>query len=162
MTRDAILQELSTEEVTTRRVLERVPTDKLGWKPHVKSKSAGELAWHIATIPWRAASMMQYSEVDVATIKAAPMPADSATIVAEFDRLLGEAKEMIGKLDDATLDQHTTLRRGDFTVFSGPRSQVLRRILLNHLYHHRGQLTVYLRLLDVSVPSVYGPTADER
>ncbi|MBV8202225.1 MAG: DinB family protein [Acidobacteria bacterium] len=158
---DPILEELSRETATTRRVLERVPSDKLAWKPHPKSKSAGELAWHLAAIPRRIATILQHDDVDVTTIKAPPMPETTAEIVAGLDRQTAEAAELLSRLDDAALSRTTTMRRGEVKVFSGPKLALLRTVLLNHCYHHRGQLSVYLRLLDVPVPSVYGPTADE-
>jgi uncharacterized damage-inducible protein DinB len=158
---DSILDELGREAATTRRVLERVPSDRLSWKPHQKSKSVGELAWHIATIPRRVATMVQSDDADVTTVKAAPMPETTAGIVEAFDGQIAEAKELLSKLDDAALARMTTMRRGQLKLFSGPKAALLRAVMLNHGYHHRGQLSVYLRLLDVPVPPIYGPTADE-
>lgn len=158
---DPILDEVTREAATTRRVLERVPSDQLGWRPHPKSKSAGELAWHVASIPGRIARLVQEDDVDVTTVKQLPMPETTAGIVEGFDRHVADAKELLARLDDAALARFTTMRRGDVKVFSGPKLALLRAVMLNHSYHHRGQLTVYLRLLNVPVPSVYGPTADE-
>jgi len=160
---DSILEELTREAATTRRALERVPTEKLAWKPHEKSKTAGQLAWHIATIPHRMATFAQGGdEVDVTTtMKPPPMPETTAGIVEAFERQIAEAKAMLSKLDDSSLARIFTMRRGEVKMFSGPKSAFLRTVLLNHLYHHRGQLSVYLRLLNVPVPPVYGPTADE-
>jgi uncharacterized damage-inducible protein DinB len=158
---DAFLDELNRESQTTRRVLERIPSDKLGWKPHAKSKSAGELAWHVASIPRRIALLAQHDDVDATTVKQPPLPATKEEILAGFDSMVAEAKSLLSELDDTTLAGTTTLRRGDTKFFSGPRTALLRAVMLNHTYHHRGQLSVYLRLLDVPVPSVYGPTADE-
>jgi uncharacterized damage-inducible protein DinB len=158
---DPILDELTREAATTLRVLERVPSDQLGWRPHPKSKSAGELAWHIASIPARIARFVQQDDVDVTTVKQPPMPETTAGIVEGFERQVAEAKELLARLDDSALSRVTTMRRGDVKVFSGPKLAFLRAVMLNHSYHHRGQLSVYLRLLNVPVPSVYGPTADE-
>jgi uncharacterized damage-inducible protein DinB len=158
---DPILDELTREAATTRRVLERVPPDKLAWRPHQKSKSIGELAWHVAAIPGRIAKVVQHDDVDVTTAPQPPMPETAAGLVEGFDRHLAEAKELLARLDDAALSRTMTMRRGDLKIFSGPKHALLRTIMLNHTYHHRGQLSVYLRLLDVPVPSVYGPTADE-
>ena len=158
---DPILDEVTREAVTTRRVLERVPADQLGWRPHPKSKSAGELAWHIASIPRRIATIVQEDDVDVTTVQAPPMPETTAGIVEGFDRQVAEAKELLARLDDAALARVTTMRRGDVKVFSGPKLALLRTVMLSHSYHHRGQLSVYLRLLNVPVPSIYGPSADE-
>lgn len=159
---DPILDELTREAATTRRVLERVPSDQLGWRPHPKSKSAGELAWHIASIPGRIAKILQEDDVDVTTVKQPPMPETTAGIVEGFEQGIAEAKALLARLDDAALSRVTTMRRGDIKVFSGPKLALLRTVMLSHSYHHRGQLSVYLRLLNVPVPSIYGPTADER
>src|SRR6202035_2743892 len=149
---DSIIDELTLEAKTTRRVLERVPDDRLSWKPHQKSKTIGELSWHLASIPKRIATMVQEDDVDVTTVKAAPMPATVAGILEEFDREVADAKELLSQLDDSALLRETTMRRGEVRMFSGPKAALLRRVMLNHSYHHRGQLSVYLRLLDVPVP----------
>ena len=159
---DPILDELAREAQTTRRVLQRLPPEKLAWKPHPKSKSLGELAWHVASIPGRIAVAAQSDDIDLSTVKAPPLPASAAEIVARFEESLPATRALLAKLDDAALARTITMRFGDRTVFHGPRSEFLRTVLLNHGYHHRGQLTVYLRLLEVPVPPVYGPTADER
>ncbi len=158
---DSILAELDRESQATRRVLERIPEDKLAWKPHPKSKSIGELGWHVAAIPGRIAMVVQSDDADAATFPQAPMPETAAGIVEGYGQSLARAKELLGRLDDDALGRTTTLRRGDRKIFSGPKRELLRAVMLNHGYHHRGQLSVYLRLLDVPVPSVYGPTADE-
>jgi uncharacterized damage-inducible protein DinB len=158
---DSILDELTREAATTRRVLERIPSDQLAWRPHQKSKSIGELAWHVAAVPLRIATLAQQDDVDAMTVKQPPMPETTAGLVEGFDRQIAEAKELLARLDDAALSRTTTLRRGDLKIFSGPKHALLRTVMLNHTYHHRGQLSVYLRLLDVPVPSIYGPTADE-
>jgi uncharacterized damage-inducible protein DinB len=107
------------------------------------------------------AAILQHDDVDVTTVKQPPMPETTAEIVAGFDQQIAEARELLSQLDDSALARMTTMRRGDVKIFSGPKAVLLRAVLLNHSYHHRGQLSVYLRLLDVPVPSVYGPTADE-
>jgi uncharacterized damage-inducible protein DinB len=158
---DSILDELDREAATTRRVLERLPSDNLSWKPHQKSKSIGELAWHVATIPKRIATFVQGDDADVTTFKAPPMPETTAGIVEAFDGQIAETKELLSQLDDAALARTTTMRRGQLKLFSGPKLALLRAVMLNHSYHHRGQLSVYLRLLEIPVPPIYGPTADE-
>jgi uncharacterized damage-inducible protein DinB len=158
---DSVLEEMTREAGSTRRVLERVPPDKLSWRPHQKSKSIGELAWHVASIPGRMAKLVQQDDVDVTSVTQGPMPETTAGLVEGFDRQLAEAKELLARLDDSALSRITTMRRGDLKIFSGPKLALLRTVMLNHTYHHRGQLSVYLRLLDVPVPSIYGPTADE-
>jgi uncharacterized damage-inducible protein DinB len=158
---DAILEELTREAETTRRVLERVPDEKLSWRPHEKSKSLGELAWHVATIPRRIASMARGEQADVTKFPAAPMPATSAGIVEAFAKNVAEARELLSKLDDESLSKKFVMRRGEIKMFSRPKLEFLRTVMLNHSYHHRGQLSVYLRLVGVPVPPIYGPTADE-
>src|SRR5690349_17547685 len=115
---DPILEELTREAATTRRVLERVPSDQLGWRPHQKSKSAGELAWHIAAIPGRIARLVQEDDVDVTTVKQPPMPETTAGIVEGFDQKVAEAKELLARLDDSALARVTTMRRGEVKMFS--------------------------------------------
>ncbi len=159
---ESILDELGREAKTTRRVLQRLPTDKLGWKPHPKSKSLGELGWHLATIPFRIASGAQTDDFDVLAVKAPPLPATTEEILTRYDEQMVEARARLATLDDDALARTMTMRAGLNTIFHGPRAQFLRSVMLNHSYHHRGQLTVYLRLLEVAVPPVYGPTADER
>ncbi|HEV2386075.1 MAG TPA: DinB family protein [Candidatus Acidoferrales bacterium] len=157
---EPILSEFREEVPATRRALERVPPDKLGWKPHPKSRSLGELAMHIASIPGMAERVAKFDEF---TAGGAPPPSANTAedIRAAFEKNVRAAEEILGNMtDEAALGNWRFLFKGK-EIFSRPRVAVLRRILLNHLYHHRGQLSVYLRLLDVPVPMVYGPTADE-
>lgn len=158
---DPILMELEQEAVTTRRVLERVPEDKLSFRPHPKSMSLGQLALHIATTPSGVATMASLDGMD----EPPKFQQDEATsrqqILGALDASLVEARSLIEAMDDARLAAAWTLSSGGQVVMSLPRIALLRAIMLNHWYHHRGQLTVYLRLLDVPLPSVYGPTADE-
>lgn len=156
-----LLQELEQEAATTRRVLERVPEKQLGWKPHEKSMSLGELALHVASIPGGIAEMAAQPGFDFQTRP----PRGTATTVAELlttlDQGLAKAKSILGKMDDAALAASWRLSNGEQVVLEIPRAALLRNIMLNHWYHHRGQLTVYLRLTGALVPSVYGPSADE-
>ena len=158
---DAVIEELDNEAQTTRRVLERIPTEKLAWRPHEKSKSLGELAWHVATLPPRVAAMAQEDEADVTRFKTAPMPATGPEIVQAFERNIAEAKEKLSRLDEAALLRKFVMRRGETKLFSRSKFEFLRTVMLNHTYHHRGQLSVYLRLLGIPVPPIFGPTADE-
>ena len=158
---DSILMELDVEAKTTRRVLDRVPSDKLGWKPHAKSMSLGQLAMHIATLPGGIARMATLDGFDVANFALPPVPDTTAEIVAAYDASVAGAKETLPTMDDATLMSSWTLSKGGQAIMTMPRISLLRTIMCNHLYHHRGQLSVYLRLLDVPVPSIYGPSADE-
>ena len=160
---DPILAEFDHESKTTRRVLERVPGDKLAWKPHAKSMSLGQLALHIAQVPGNIAGFVTGPVYE--RPKDAPFgqkeAASTSEIMAAFDASLVRVKDVLRGLDDATVMSMWSFKAGDKTVMSMPRLAVIRNIMLNHWYHHRGQLSVYLRELDVPVPSIYGPSADE-
>ena len=158
---DAILDELSREAETTRRVLARVPGDKLDWKPHEKSRSLGDLAWHLASIPKRIAAMAKTDDADVMLHKQPPRPDTRDAIVEAFAAGVAEAKESLATLTDDDLGKKFHFHRGEVTMARLPKIGFLRAVLLNHSYHHRGQLSIYLRLLNVPVPPIYGPTADE-
>lgn len=157
---DSILTELDQEAQTTRRVLERVPDDKLAWKPHPKSFSLGQLALHIASLPGGLCAALVNDTREVPNFSQ-PQPKSRQEILDTFSKSLESAKETLKTMDDARLASNWTLMRNGKAVLSMPRSGVLRSILLNHAYHHRGQLSVYLRMLDVPLPSIYGPSADE-
>ena len=157
---DALLQELDQEAQTTRRVLERVPGDRLAWKPHDKSMSLGQLALHVATVPGTVAEIAAESEVQVPEF-IQPSASSAKELIPALDRSVARAKEIVGGLDSAALGATWSLKNGDKAVMAIPRAALLRSTMLNHWYHHRGQLSVYLRLLDVPLPSIYGPSADE-
>jgi uncharacterized damage-inducible protein DinB len=158
---DPILQELEREALSTLKMLERLPAEQLDWRPHPKSKSLGDLAWHLATIPKRIATIVQGPSFDVSTSPPAPRPDSAAAIVNAFRSNVDEAKGLLAALDDDALREKFTMLRDGRELISLPRIGFVRTILLNHSYHHRGQLSVYLRLLDVPLPPVYGNTADE-
>jgi uncharacterized damage-inducible protein DinB len=158
---DGLLAELDQEAQTTRRVLERVPEAHLSWRPHPKSMSLGQLALHIATVP---GSVAELAAVD--TVPQLPeFVRTEATTVSELVPALMESvaavKRTLGAFDDARMAATWRLQHQGRDVLAMPRVAFLRAIMLNHWYHHRGQLLVYLRLLDQPVPSVYGPSADE-
>jgi uncharacterized damage-inducible protein DinB len=157
---ESLLQELEQEAQTTRRVLERVPEDRLAWKPHDKSMSLGQLALHVATTPGGVAEMCQQSSFQIP-----PFTQPSATSAAELMRALDEsvakARQILQGMDDAALGKTWRVVDGDREVMAMPVGAVLRTIMLNHWYHHRGQLSVYLRQVGALVPSMYGPSADE-
>ena len=157
---DALLQELDQEAQTTRRVLERVPDDRLAWKPHDKSMSLGQLALHVATVPGTVAEIAAESEIQVPEF-IQPSASSAKELIPALDRSVARAKEIVEGLDGAALGATWTVKNGDKAVMAIPRAALLRSIMLNHWYHHRGQLSVYLRLLDVPLPSIYGPSADE-
>ncbi|HEU4801049.1 MAG TPA: DinB family protein [Gemmatimonadales bacterium] len=156
------LQELDHEATTTRRVLERVPEDRFDWRPHHKSMSLGQLADHIARIPLRIAGIAKEAGFDAANITPPGSPASAEELLATFDSSLAGARNTIGSMSDADLAGIWRMTRDGKELMAMARGAVLRNILFNHWYHHRGQLTVYLRLNDVPLPSVYGPTADLR
>ena len=158
---NAILAEIEQESRTTRKVLERVPEDQLSWKPHEKSSSLGKLAWHIAAIPARVVMMLQAAEFDLTTAGPAEPPDNKPAILVGFERNYEDVKSFLRTMTDEQLREPFTLRRGQLVILSITKAVMVRAILLNHTYHHRGQLSIYLRLLDVPVPSIYGPTADE-
>lgn len=163
-----MLPEFDHEMATTRRVLERVPDDKLDWQPHEKSMTFGRLASHVAELPGWVMSVLQKDSLDFAPPGSPDSPrkaqvfASRQEILETFDRSVASAREAIAATDDETFGKHWTLARGGQTIFNLPRAAVVRTLLLNHVIHHRGQLTVYLRLNDALVPSVYGPSADEQ
>ena len=160
MIAEAFIQELTQEAATTRRVLERIPEAKLTWTPHPKSMTIGQLGWHLAALPRSIADLLSQLERDAPNVPR-PQPATVAEILAALDENVPYGVKKIGEWGDEGLRQIWTLKFQGRTVFQIPRMAAVRAIMLNHTYHHRGQLTVYLRLLDVAVPSVFGPSADE-
>jgi uncharacterized damage-inducible protein DinB len=159
---DSLFTELDQEAATTRRVLERVPSDKLGWKPHAKSMSLGQLSLHVATIPGAIAGFLMQDSLDMGGVNFEQPAAKSASeLLPALDESIKAAKEVLAGLDDHKAMGTWKLTRAGKELFAAPRIGVARTIMLNHWYHHRGQLSVYLRLLDIPVPSIYGPSADE-
>ena len=156
----AVLQEFDQEAGTTRRVLERVPTDKLAWKPHPKSMSLGELALHVAASPGVIAGWC-CEDVTEFTGEKPPSPSSTADILTAHDKGVQTVKDRLSQLGDEGLKGTWTAKAGGNTLMAMPKAVLVRSIVMNHWIHHRGQLSVYLRLLDVAVPSIYGPSADE-
>ena len=157
---DGMLQELEMEAQTTRRVLERVPDDQLTWRPHAKARTLGELALHIAQVPGNVAQIAAQSQIQRPQFSD-PSPRRASELVPALDQSIAKAKSLLGGMDDAAMMSTWRMMHGDRELLALPRVAFLRSILLNHWYHHRGQLTVYLKELDVPIPSVYGPSADE-
>ena len=156
------LGDLEHELATTRRVLERVPTEHFGYRPHPKSMTLGELAGHTANIPGWGTMTLTSEELDFAQpMEQPPAPTSTAELVAAFDAGTALLRDAIGAAEDEALRATWTARRGEHVVFALPRVGVLRGFIVSHMVHHRAQLGVYLRLLDLPVPSMYGPTADE-
>ena len=155
-----LLPEFDLEMATTRRVIERVPTEKGQWKPHPKSFSLGHLTQLVATMPGWLTRMIRDSEINLA---GGPGYSHQSTesLLEQFDRLVPEARATIAATADARFAEPWSLKHGDHTLLTQPRWDGVRQTI-NHLVHHRGQLSVYLRLIDVAVPSIYGPSADEK
>jgi uncharacterized damage-inducible protein DinB len=156
----SFIAELEQEAQSTRRVLERVPQAHLSWKPHAKSYSLGQLALHVATVPGNVAELaMQDTPAPPTFIQSEA--ATASELLPALDASVAKAKQHLGGADDPTMTKTWRLMNGGREIMAMPRAAFLRAIMLNHWYHHRGQLLVYLRLLNLPVPSVYGPTADE-
>jgi uncharacterized damage-inducible protein DinB len=158
---DTILAELDQEAHATRRVLARVPDAHLSWRPHPKSFSLGQLALHVATIPGNVAQLAALDQLAEPPAFVQPAARSAAELVPALDASLEQARRVISAFDDAAMHSTWRLMSGGKELMALPRAAMLRMIMLNHWYHHRGQLLVYLRLHDVPLPSVYGPTADE-
>ena len=156
-----LIEELTGEARTTRRFLERLPEDRFDWKPHAKSMSLGQLSLHIAGLPLGIAMLAEQLTVE-APVVPLPTPQSRSEVLEAFDRSIAEASRRLAAWSDQDLDAQWTLTSGGAPIFSMPRGDLLRALMFSHVYHHRGQLTVYLRLLDVPLPPTYGPTADER
>ena len=157
---ETLLAELDQEMPTTRKLLERVPSDKGQWKPHPKSSALGHLAQLVATMPGWITRTVAGTEINLAGGPGYSFE-KTETLVGLFDRNVSEARAAIAKSKDADYDVSWSLKMGDQVLFTAPRGTVVRQHI-NHLCHHRGQLTVFLRLIDVPIPSIYGPTADEK
>jgi uncharacterized damage-inducible protein DinB len=159
---DPMLREFREEAAVTRRVLEKVPPDKLSWRPHPKSMSLGQLAIHIATVPGALARITQQEALDVSQGSfEPPQPKNMAEIQATFEQSVRNAEACLDGMTEQAAQGSWRLLLRDQEIFTKPRVTVLRSIMLNHWYHHRGQLSVHLRLLDVPVPAIYGRSADD-
>lgn len=158
----AFVAEMEQEAAATRRLLERLPSDRLAWRPHPKSQTLGQLALHVASTPAIVTGMMAADTLDAATVDfASAQPKSAAEVQAKFEESLAGAKATLAKWGDRELSTVWRLQKDGKDLMAMPKAAMLRTIVLNHHVHHRGQLTVYLRMLDVPLPSVYGPSADE-
>jgi len=158
---DGLLAELEQEAQTTQRVLDRVPQAHLSWRPHPKSMSLGQLALHIATVPGSVAELAAIDTVPTPPPFVQAEAKTTAELGSALTESIAKAKRTLAGFDDAKMGAVWRLQASGKDILAMPRVAFLRAVMLNHWYHHRGQLLVYLRLLNIPVPSVYGPTADE-
>jgi uncharacterized damage-inducible protein DinB len=158
---DGMLQELEQEAQTTRRLLERVPDGQLAWRPHEKARTLGQLALHVAIVPGGVAELVASPSPAQVPDFTDPSPSSASELVPALEQSIAKAKQTLGGMNDTTLMSTWRMMRGERELFAVPRMALLRSIMLNHWYHHRGQLSVYLRQLGVPLPSIYGPSADE-
>lgn len=163
---DALLPEFDHEMATTRKCLERMPEDQATWKPHAKSFDLGRLCLHLAELPGWATMAMTTTEMNFNPPGGKPYEPtkyeSKAQVMKMFEQNVAAARDALGKASDADYMVGWTLKSGEESYFTLPRVAVVRTWMMNHLIHHRGQLTVYLRELGVPVPSIYGPSADEQ
>jgi uncharacterized damage-inducible protein DinB len=162
---EALLPEFDQEMAGTRKTLERVPEDKFGWKPHDKSGSMIWLAGHLATLPEWALYTIREDALDMAPdgvkMSPPPVPKTARELLEQFDKNVKEARTAIAGASDAELEKTWSLKMNGQTLFSMPKATCLRTWVMNHNVHHRAQLGVYLRLNNIAVPAIYGPSADE-
>lgn len=158
---EALIGELQHEAGTTRKLLERIPTEKFSWKPHEKSMTMIRLATHVADMFGWFRPTLEQDELDFSKGYEEPKPANTEELVDLLDKNVAAATESLKKTDDAAFTKNWRLRNGEQIYFEMPKIAVARSFIMNHIMHHRGQLSVYLRLNDIPVPAIYGPSADE-
>ena len=162
MIKQAMLNEIEHEGAQTKRMLERVPVDKFHWKPHDKSREIGQLAVHVAQIPAWTSRVLAAPDFDMMTFKRdVPEIKSADDLIKISDANIQKAIQDIENAKDEDMMVMWTFKRGDQIIFTLPRVAAIRNMAMNHLVHHRGQLSVYLRLLNIPVPGMYGPSADE-
>ena len=157
----SLLAEFEVQAPITRKFLERLPEDKLTWKPHEKSMSAGQLAYHLADVPGGVVRFCQINPAQAPDFGSFPQPASRKEILDKFEESIATVRSVLSKSDDASMEETWRLVAGEHEVLAQPRGEFLRNIMLNHWYQHRGQFSVYLRILSVPVPASWGPSADE-
>ncbi|GAC1593218.1 MAG: hypothetical protein NVS3B19_15250 [Ginsengibacter sp.] len=161
-TTQLFLEELNRESVATRKILERIPVNRAGWQPHEKSFAVGDLAKHVAEIPGWMELMITADVLDFATMNyTPPVIHNSKDLLELFDKNLKIAQQQLQLADESKYNDSWTMRNGEMVYFTLPRHEVIRTWVLNHIVHHRAQLSVYLRLMEIPVPGIYGPSADE-
>jgi uncharacterized damage-inducible protein DinB len=165
---DSLLAEFEVQAPITRKFLERLPEDKLTWKPHPKSMTAGQLAYHLASVPGGIVRFVQNNPAQAPTpfnspqpASLFPQPASLQEILDKLDQSIAAVRQVLPTFDDHAMNETWRMMAGEKKIYSRPRRMFLRDIMLSHWYQHRGQFSVYLRLLDIPVPASWGPSADE-
>ena len=160
MTTQSLLMELEQEIRSTQSLLDVLPVDRLNWQPHEKAMTLGQLALHVASIPGRNLGLALDGKVEADVIVLHPNPADKAEILQEFSESIAQAKKILASTADEWLNENWRLLNGGAVLAEMPTAGFIRAFGFNHWYHHRGELTTYLRILNCSIPSIYGPSAD--
>jgi uncharacterized damage-inducible protein DinB len=158
---ESLLREFEVQARVTRKFLERLPEDKLTWKPHEKSMSAGQLAYHIAVVPSGIVRFVQNNPAEAPESFHFPQPANRQEILKAFEESITVVRSLLPNFNDAAMKETWRMKAGGREVLAEPRAEFLRDVMFSHLYQHRGQFSVYLRMLDVAVPASWGPSADE-
>jgi uncharacterized damage-inducible protein DinB len=158
---ESFLAEFEVQAPVTRRFLERLPEDKLGWKPHPKSMTAGQLAYHLAAVPGEVVRFVLINPAQAPREFIFPQPATRQEILEKFDESAAIVRDTLPQFDDGAMDETWHLMLGEKEVLAHPRALFLREVMLSHWYQHRGQFSVYLRVLNIPVPASFGPSADE-
>ena len=157
----SLLAEFEGQAPITRKFLERLPEDKLTWKPHNKSMSAGQLAYHLAFVPGGVVRFVQNNPAPAPEFASFPQPASRQEILKTFEESIAAVRSLLPQYDDKAMKETWRLIAGGREVLAQPRAEFLRDVMLSHWYQHRGQFSVYLRMLDLAVPASWGPSADE-
>ncbi len=157
----SLLAEFETQAPITRRFLERLPEDKLTWKPHNKSMTAGQLAYHLASVPGGIVRFVQNNPVQAPEFASFQQPTSREEILKTFEESIAAVRSILPKFDDTAMNETWRMVAGGREILAQPRGEFLRDVMFSHWYQHRGQFSVYLRMLDVAVPASWGPSADE-
>lgn len=157
----SFLAEFEVQAPITRKFLERLPEDKLTWKPHTKSMTAGQLAYHLASVPGGIVRFVGNNPAQAPEKFDFPQPASREEVLKAFDESVATVRSLLPKFDDAAMKETWHMMAGTHEVMAQPRGEFVRDVMLSHWYQHRGQFSVYLRLLDCAVPASWGPSADE-
>jgi uncharacterized damage-inducible protein DinB len=157
----SFLAEFEVQAPITRRFLERLPEDKLTWKPHTRSMTAGQLAYHLASVPAGILQLVANNPAKAPEAFVFPQPANCDEILKSFDKSVATVREELPNMSDATMQETWRLMHGEYEVMAQPRGEFVRDVMFSHWYQHRGQFSVYLRMLNIAVPSSWGPSADE-